>query len=73
MDLPELDLVNLLFPLGVQHKFAAGLKHLANQIYFQFKGEVLVTAEELLMIEAVSQKIALLTLQYAFNKVEIIF
>jgi len=47
------------------------LKRLTNQIYFQFKNQVLATLEELLMIRGVGHKIALLTLQYAFNKIEV--
>ncbi len=71
MDLPEADLVNILYPLGIQHKRTAGLKRLAYQIYFQFKNQVPATLEELLMIRGVGHKIALLTLQYAFNKIEV--
>jgi len=71
MDLPEADLLNLLYPLGIQHKRTAGLKHLAYQIYFQFKNQVLATVEEFLMIRGVGHKIALLTLQYAFNLIEV--
>jgi len=71
MDLPEADLMNLLYPLGIQHKHTASLKHLAYQIYFQFKNQVPETVEELLMIRGVGHKIALLTLKYAFNKTKV--
>jgi len=71
MDLPKADLVNILYPLGIQHKQTAGLKRLAYQIYFQFKNQVPATLEELLMIRGVGHKIALLTLQYAFNKIQV--
>ncbi len=64
-------MLNLLYPLGIQHKRTAGLKHLAYQIYFQFKNQVLATVEEFLMIRGVGHKIALLTLQYAFNLIEV--
>jgi len=50
MNLLEANLVDLLFLLGIQHKRAAGLKHLAYQTYFQFKNQVPETVEELLMI-----------------------
>jgi len=71
MNLPEADLVNKLYLLGVQHKQTASLKHLAYQIYFQFKNKVPATLKELLMIRGVGHKIALLTLQYAFNKIQV--
>jgi len=71
MDLAEANLVNLSFLLGIQHKHAADLKQLSYQIYFQFKGQVPENVEELLIIKGVGHKIALLTLQYAFNKIEV--
>jgi len=40
-------------------------------IFFQFKKQVPATVEELLMIRGVGHKIALLTLQYAFNKIQV--
>jgi len=33
MDLAEADLVNILYPLGIQHKQTAGLQHLAYQFF----------------------------------------
>jgi len=60
-----------LYLLGIQNRHTAGLKHLAYQIYFQFKNQVPETVEELLMIRGVGHNIALLTLQFVFDEIEV--
>jgi len=68
MTVPEQRIIEFLNPLGIQNDCAVGLKHLGNQIYFQFNQMVPNNISDLRKIRGVGPKIAILTLMYGFGK-----
>jgi len=68
MTVPEQRIIQFLYLLGIQNDHAVRLKHLGNQIYFQFNQMVPNNISDLKKIRDAGPKIDILTLMHGFGK-----